>query len=85
LFAIGARIYNLTRLFNLKAGMRKEDEDLPARFKEEPLPDGPAAGHVFRDEDIHRLLSDYYAARGWDQEGVPLPQTLAKLGVEYPN
>ncbi|MGE5602454.1 MAG: aldehyde ferredoxin oxidoreductase family protein [Nitrososphaerales archaeon] len=85
LFAIGARIYNLTRLFNLKAGMRKEDEDLPARFKEEPLPDGPAAGHVFRDEDIERLRSDYYAARGWDQEGVPLPQTLTALSVEYPN
>ena len=84
LYVLGERIWNLTRLFNLKAGLRKEDEDLPARFKEEPLPDGPAAGHRFTDEDIARLRADYYAVRGWDEHGVPRPETLAALGVEYP-
>jgi len=84
LYQMGERIWNLTRMFNLKAGMTKADEDLPARFKEEPLPDGPAAGHLFTDADIDRLLSDYYAVRGWDEHGVPLPETLAALDVEYP-
>ena len=84
LYQMGGRIWNLTRLFNLKAGMTKEDEDLPTRFKEEPLPDGPAAGHLFTDADIERLLADYYAIRGWDENGVPQPETLAALGVEYP-
>ncbi|MBN1136287.1 MAG: aldehyde ferredoxin oxidoreductase family protein [Anaerolineae bacterium] len=84
LYAMGARIWNLTRLFNLKAGMSKADEDLPGRFKTEPLPDGPAAGHLFTDADIERLLGDYYAARGWDENGVPLGETLGALGVEYP-
>jgi aldehyde:ferredoxin oxidoreductase len=85
LYTTGARIWNLTRLFNLRAGMTREDEDLPARFKDEPLPDGPAAGHRFSDEDIEWLRSDYYRVRGWDENGVPRPQTLAALGVEYPN
>ena len=84
LYRMGERIWNLTRLFNLKAGMTRADEDLPGRFKEEPLPDGPAAGHLFTDADIDRLLSDYYAVRGWDEHGVPLPETLAALDVEYP-
>jgi aldehyde:ferredoxin oxidoreductase len=85
LYTTGARIWNLTRLFNLKAGMKRDDEDLPARFKEEPLPDGPAAGHRFTDEDIAWLRSDYYRVRGWDENGVPRAETLAALGVEYPN
>jgi aldehyde:ferredoxin oxidoreductase len=84
LYRMGERIWNLTRLFNLKAGMTRADEDLPARFKEEPLPDGPAAGHRFTAADIDRLLSDYYATRGWDENGVPRPETLAALSVEYP-
>lgn len=84
LYELGARIWNLTRLFNLKAGLTAADEDLPIRFKSEPLPDGPAAGHYFSDEDIVRLRSEYYAVRGWDETGVPRPETLAALGVEYP-
>jgi aldehyde:ferredoxin oxidoreductase len=84
LYRLGERIWNLTRLFNLRAGMKKEDEDLPGRLKAEPLPDGPAAGHHFTDEDIERLRSDYYAVRGWDEKGVPKPETLEALGVVYP-
>ena len=84
LYRMGERIWNLTRLFNLKAGLRREDEDLPGRFKAEPLADGPAAGHYFTDEDIERLRSDYYAARGWDEDGVPKPETLEALGIVYP-
>jgi aldehyde:ferredoxin oxidoreductase len=84
LYRLGERIWNLTRLFNLKAGMKKEDENLPGRFKAEPLPDGPAAGHHFTDEEIERLRGDYYAVRGWDEDGVPKPATLAALGVVYP-
>jgi aldehyde:ferredoxin oxidoreductase len=84
LYRIGERIWNLTRLFNLRAGMTREDEDLPRRLKDEPLPDGPAAGHRFSETDIQRLLADYYTARGWDENGVPTQETLERLGVDYP-
>jgi aldehyde:ferredoxin oxidoreductase len=50
-----------------------------------PLPDGLAAGHRYTDEDIAWLRADYYRVRGWDGHGVPKPETLAALGVEYPN
>ena len=84
LYQLGARIWNLTRLFNLRAGLRTEQEDLPRRFKDEPLPDGPAAGHHFSEADIAALRADYYAVRGWSTDGVPSPETLAALGVDYP-
>jgi len=84
LYQLGERIWNLTRLFNLKAGMVARDEDLPGRFKSEPLADGPAAGHFFTEADIESLRADYYAVRGWDLDGSPKPEKLAALGVEYP-
>ena len=28
------------------------------------------------------MLNDYYSVRGWDRDGVPLPQTLADLGLQ---
>ncbi len=84
LYRLGERIWNLTRLFNLKAGLTREAETLPRRFVEEPLPDGPAAGHRFTPEDIEKLRSEYYAVRGWDENGIPKAETLAALKVTYP-
>ena len=74
-----ARIYTLERAFNLRMGLTKADDDLPARLKEEPIPDGPSAGHVWHREE---LLRDYYRARGWtENSGVPTRTTLASLGL----
>jgi aldehyde:ferredoxin oxidoreductase len=27
------------------------------------------------------MLDDYYAFRGWDDDGVPTPETLDRLGL----
>jgi len=27
------------------------------------------------------MLPEYYAARGWNADGVPTPETLARLGL----
>ncbi len=37
----GERIWNLQRLFNLRAGITKEQDAIPRRFFEEPATDGP--------------------------------------------
>ena len=34
----GERIFNLERLFNLRAGFRAKDDALPKRMLEEPMP-----------------------------------------------
>ena len=74
----GERIWNLERLFNLKAGITKADDTLPKRFLEEPMPVGPAKGLVCR---LNEMLPEFYNLRGWDENGVPTKGKLAELGL----
>jgi len=79
---LGERVWNTTRLFNLREGMTTADERLPRRFIDEPLPSGPRQGHRITESDMKYLLQDYYALRGWDEAGRPTPETLHRLGIE---
>lgn len=74
----GDRIWNLERLFNLRAGFTAADDTLPARLLE-PVPSGPRAGSRAQ---LHLNLHTYYQLRGWDERGVPTKQKLAELGLE---
>lgn len=66
---LGARIWDETRKINMMHGFDKEDDTLPARFMEEPLPDGPAEGHMITEEDREEMLTEYYRLRGWNSDG----------------
>ena len=77
--AIGERIFNLQRLFNLRAGIKLEDEKLPDRFYNEPLPDGPNKGAKI---DLDMTMDWYCKARGWDENRVPYYGKLKGLGIE---
>jgi len=79
MFRAGERIWNLERLFNLKAGFTRKDDTLPLRMLEEPMPAGPAKGHV---HELDVLLPEYYKLRGWDENGVPTREKLAELELE---
>lgn len=74
----GERIWNLERLFNLREGLTKEDDALAPRLLTEPMPEGPAAGQVV---ELADMLADYYAARGWSEDGKPSADTLERLGL----
>ncbi|MEE8381721.1 MAG: aldehyde ferredoxin oxidoreductase family protein [Thermodesulfobacteriota bacterium] len=78
LLKAGERIWNLERLFNLKAGFTKKDDTLPPRLLNEPIPSGPAKGEVC---DLHQMLPEYYKLRGWDEEGKPTKEKLAELDL----
>ncbi len=79
LMTIGERIWNLERLFNIREGFTKKDDTLPKRFLTEPLKKGGSKGKIVK---LDEMLSEYYIARGWDQNGVPLKSTLEKLGLK---
>jgi aldehyde:ferredoxin oxidoreductase len=79
LLEAGERIFNLERLFLLKAGLTGADDTLPRRMLEEPMPAGPAQGHV---AELDRMLPDFYRLRGWDEKGVPTRERLAALGLK---
>ncbi|KYO66987.1 aldehyde ferredoxin oxidoreductase family protein [Thermovenabulum gondwanense] len=76
---IGERIWNLERLFNLNAGITKDDDTLPPRLLTEPLKVGPAKGKVV---ELDTMLREYYEVRGWDEEGIPTEEKLKELGIE---
>ncbi|HOS81730.1 MAG TPA: aldehyde ferredoxin oxidoreductase family protein [Methanolinea sp.] len=78
LLHIGERIWNLQRLYNLKAGYTKDDDTLPPRLLNEPLREGAPKGRVWQRQP---LLDEYYELRGWDKNGVPTRQKLEELGL----
>jgi aldehyde:ferredoxin oxidoreductase len=75
----GERIWNLERLYNLRAGFTREDDTLPPRFLDEPLKEGGSAGHVVH---LDEMLAEYYRFRGWTSDGIPTPRKLAALGLD---
>ncbi|MBL0720330.1 aldehyde ferredoxin oxidoreductase family protein [Piscinibacter sp. Jin2] len=75
---IGERIWNMEREFNNAAGFTAKDDSLPPRLLNEPAKTGPATGLVNK---LPEMLPKYYAIRGWDTEGRPLPETRARLSL----
>ncbi|OPY86635.1 MAG: putative oxidoreductase YdhV [Syntrophaceae bacterium PtaU1.Bin231] len=75
---IGERIWNLERLYNLKAGFSSQDDTLPPRLLKEPMPSGPAKGRV---NQLDKMLPEYYRLRAWDGKGVPTKEKIGELGL----
>jgi aldehyde:ferredoxin oxidoreductase len=66
-------------MFNVREGLGREDDYLPKRLTEDPLPDGPRKGSVVPMDD---LLNEGYQALGWDTAtGIPLKETLEDLDL----
>ena len=72
---IGEKIWNLERLFNLKAGLTMKDDTLPPRMTKEPRVKN-------RVVPFDKLLPEYYEWRGWDENGLPTKEKLQELGLE---
>jgi aldehyde:ferredoxin oxidoreductase len=75
----GKRIWNLERLYNLREGFTAADDTLPDRLLNEPVAEGPSAGFTVK---LAPMLQEYYEFRGWDEQGVPLPETLKELELD---
>jgi len=78
---IADRIETLVRMFNVREGFSRKDDTLPYRTLHEPLPDGPAKGQCVGEENLTRMLDEYYLLRGWDLTGTPTEETLKKYGL----
>lgn len=78
LLEVGERIWNMERVFNNAAGFTAKDDTLPKRLLTEQARTGPAKGKT---NELHKMLPEYYKARGWTPEGVPTKATQARLGL----
>jgi aldehyde:ferredoxin oxidoreductase len=55
----------------------------PARVYEEKITGGPTQGALLEREKIDAMLDDYYDLRGWSGDGVPTPEKLKQLGLDW--
>jgi len=62
-----AEISTLIRCFNIREGLKPEDDNLPKRFYKENL----KTGHRIKKEELVTMLQDYYNLRGWHKNGLP--------------
>ncbi|MHB8993166.1 MAG: aldehyde ferredoxin oxidoreductase family protein [Chloroflexota bacterium] len=77
--AAGTRIWMVQRMLAMRYGNTREaDRTFPRRLMT-PKPDGPVAGVA--PIGIEKAVDDFYAHRGLDENGWPLPSTLQEWGV----
>jgi aldehyde:ferredoxin oxidoreductase len=80
LLTIGERIYNVERMFNVKAGISRKDDVPPSRMFN-LLSSGRYKGAKLTHEEFNRMLDEYYGLRGWDKNGIPTKQKLKDLDI----
>jgi len=73
----GERIFNLKRLYNVREGISRKDDTLPARLLTHPR-GGGSGDNIPR---LNEMLRDYYRVRGWDEFGIPTKEKLLELEI----
>ncbi|MBS7638441.1 aldehyde ferredoxin oxidoreductase family protein [Candidatus Bathyarchaeota archaeon] len=76
------RILTLARLFNIREGLTSADDWLPERFFQ-PQTSGPLSKRAMEPGELRRAIELYYGMMGWDRDGIPLPETLQRLGIGW--
>lgn len=84
LLLCGERIYYQERIMNCLNGFDAAQDDLPARFFEEPGRSGDKVETppLVR-KDFLEARSRYYKVRGLDQDARPLAEQAQRLGLEW--
>lgn len=72
----GERIVNLQRAYNIREGLSRKDDALPARFLNEPSPDGTCKGQTV---NLKMMLDEYYRTRGWDIKTGLIPRQKLEM------
>ena len=78
LMEIGERVFNLKRLYNTRLGISRKDDFLPPRFLTRNRTGEELTNRL---PSFGQLLGDYYAYRGWSEEGIPTKATRKRLGL----
>ena len=77
----GERILSLRKAFNVREGIKPEDQALSARaLGKPPLAGGPLKGATL---NMQRLVQEFYESVGWEMlTGGPGPDKMKELGIE---
>lgn len=76
--AIGERGYTMERYINCKFGVSAANDRLPKRLTDVPQDPKNPNTRV----PLETMKKTYYAARGWDKNGIPTEATLRRLKIK---
>lgn len=88
IWTIAERCNMIERLFNLREGLTRNDlkkgDMLNHRYFDEPCRRGApdVVGRKIDREKFEQMIDDFYTHKGLDENGVPKPETLKRLGLE---
>ena len=88
IWTIAERCNMIERLFNLREGLTRNDlkkgDMLNHRYFDEPCRRGApdVVGRKIDREKFKQMIDDFYTHKGLDENGVPKPETLQRLGLE---
>ncbi|MHA2273698.1 MAG: aldehyde ferredoxin oxidoreductase C-terminal domain-containing protein, partial [Candidatus Hodarchaeales archaeon] len=70
---IGKHVIQTERRINVSLGVSRKDDRVPKRYFDDPMPLRPdiSQGHHIDREGFNKMLSRYYALRGWGEDGIP--------------
>ncbi|MEE9506670.1 MAG: aldehyde ferredoxin oxidoreductase family protein [Thermoplasmata archaeon] len=77
--AVGKRVIDTERMFNIRQGLTRKDDTLPKRYFDDPMPMGPTKGHHIDRNEFDAMLSRYYKLRGWDEKGMLAPSRVEEI------
>ena len=75
---IGERGYTMERYINCKFGISETNDKLPKRLTDVPQDPGNPKTRI----PLETMKKTYYAARGWDKNGIPTEATLRRLKIK---
>ena len=79
----GERILTLARMYNLREGLSSADDKLPKRFFQQHV-GGPSENNLpYQEAEFEKAKAYYYKIMGWDEDGVPTPETLSWYGLSF--
>jgi aldehyde:ferredoxin oxidoreductase len=81
-FDAAKRVAILERAFNAVQGITRKDERPPQRLFDTPITHGRFKGEHLDEEKFQEMLSQYYALKGCNEEGLPTLKTFAGLKLE---
>lgn len=81
---VADRAYTMERLFNIREGLTRKDDWLVDRYFDEPTKLGTPGvrGRTIDRDRFKQMIDQYYEHHGWDENGVPRPETLQRLGID---
>jgi aldehyde:ferredoxin oxidoreductase len=79
LMVAGERVFNIMRAYNIREGIRRENDDWSERFYDQPLKREDKTYMISKERE-DQILSRYYELREWDvKTGVPTQEKLREL------